>query len=347
MFFRKPAFLSLLLLLCAPLSQAKDWAVSVGGNDLQFHPATLTVNQGDTVTFTNAGGFHNVVSDTSGLFSSGSASTNAWTVTVPFNDVGTFGFHCEIHGSPGSGMAGNVTVQSYGPPPPPPDFGLSAQSNSPSVGQGASTTDTITITPMNGFGGNVSFTASGLPTGVTASFASNSASSSTLTLNAGSAAAAGTSTVTVTGTSGSLTHSLPLSLTVNAAAPAFSIVPGISGSWYLPAQSGHGFNVEVMPNNGFLAYWYVYDNNGNNLWLVGEGSYSGGTATMDAYQVTGGMFPPNFDKTKIVRTKWGSLTMTFTDCNDATVQWTPIVPGYTSGSMQLVRLTSVQGVACP
>ena len=346
MSLRKPVLLMLMLLFCSPFVQAANWNVSVGGADLKFHPSTLTINQGDTVTFTNAGGFHNVVSDTGGLFSSGAASTDAWTLQVPFNNTGTFGFHCEIHGSPGSGMAGSITVQSY-PPPPPADFSLSAQSNSPSVVQGASATDTITISPMNGFSGAVTFSASGLPTGVTASFAASNATDTVMTLNASASAAVGTSNITVTGTSGALTHSLPLSLTVTAAAPAFSIVPGISGSWYLPAQSGHGFNVEVLPNNGFLAFWYVYDNSGNNLWLVGQGTYSGNTATMDAFQGTGGMFPPNFDKTKIVRTKWGTLTMQFTDCNNATMQWTPIVPGYTSGSMQLNRLTGIQGVACP
>lgn len=343
MFARKLSCLALFLLLCASFAQAKDWAVSVGGNDLRFHPSSLTVSPGDTVTFTNAGGFHNVVSDT-GLFSSGSASTNGWTLQVPFNTAGTFGFHCEIHGAPGSGMAGSVTVQASQPAP---DFGLSAQSNSPTVAQGGSVTDSITITPMSGFSDNVTFSASDLPDGVSASFAANGATASVLTLNASATAAVGTSTVTVTGTSGSLSHTLPLSLTVNAAPPAFSIVPGITGAWYLPAQSGHGFNVEVLPNNVFLAFWYVYDNNGNNFYLLGQGTYAGDTATMDAYEATGGMFPPNFDKNKIVRTKWGTMTMRFSDCNNATVQWAPIVPGFTSGSMALIRLTEIKGVSCP
>jgi hypothetical protein len=242
----------------------------------------------------------------------------------------------------GVGMARMITVQDYDYPPPAPDFSLSAQSNSLSVTQGGSVSDTITVSPTNEFSGNVTLSASGLPSGITASFASD-----VLTLSASANAATGTSSIIVTGTSGNLSHSLPLSLTVNAAAPAFSIVPGITGSWYLPAQSGHGFNVEVLPNNGFLAFWYVYDNNGNNLWLVGQGTYAGDTATMDAYQGSGGMFPPNFDKTKIVRTKWGTLTMKFTDCNNATAQWAPIVPGYANGSMDLVRLTSISGLACP
>ena len=337
---------ALLLSAVAP-AWAADHQVTLSG--LSFSPSALTINQGDTVTFTYAGGSmpHNAVAD-DGSFNSGSASSSAWTYTTPaFNTTGAFRYYCVIHGAPGGvGMSGTITVQSYNPPPPP-DFSVAAQSGSATVTQGASATDTITITPTNGFSGNVAFTTSGLPSGVTASFGSSTATSSVLTLNASASATTGISNITVTGTSGSLTHSVPISLTVNAAASNFSIVPGITGSWYLPAQSGHGFNVEVLANNGFLAFWYVYDNSGNNLWLVGQGTYAGDTATMDLYQGTGGMFPPNFDKTKIVRTKWGTMTMTFTDCNNATAQWTPIVPGYASGSMALQRLTGVTGVACP
>jgi len=246
----------------------------------------------------------------------------------------------------GVGTAGSVTAQDYGYPPPTPDFGLAAQSYNLSLAQGGSANDTITVMPMDGFSGNVTFDASGLPSGVSANFASN-----VLTLNASASASTGTSNITVTGTSGSLTHSLPIALTVTAAAPAFSIVPGITGSWYLPAQSGHGFNVEVIgaPGNanGMLAFWYVYDNAGNNLWLVGQGSYVGDTATLNVQSGSGGMFPPNFDKTRIVRTNWGTLTLKFIDCNNATAQWNPVIPAYPNGAMDLVRLSSVSGLACP
>ncbi|HEX7917474.1 hypothetical protein [Rudaea sp.] len=246
----------------------------------------------------------------------------------------------------GVGTAGIVTTQDYGYPPPTPDFSLAAQSYNLSLVQGGSVSDTITVTPMDGFSGNVVFSASGLPSGVTANFASN-----VLTLNADAGAATGTSSITVTGTSGSLTHSLPIGLTVTAAAPTFAIVAGITGSWYLPAQSGHGFNVEVLKgpgqDNGMLAFWYVYDNAGNNLWLVGQGSYVGDTATLQVQTGSGGMFPPNFDKTRIVRSNWGTLTLKFSDCNNATAQWNPVIPAYSSGSMDLVRLTGISGLACP
>jgi plastocyanin len=45
---------------------------------------TVTINPGDTVTWTNAGGFHNVVSDT-GLFTSGAPSgTLGWVFSHTF-----------------------------------------------------------------------------------------------------------------------------------------------------------------------------------------------------------------------------------------------------------------------
>src|SRR5260370_227317 len=81
--------------------------------------------------------------------------------------------------------------------------------------QEASGACTITVTLQNGFNGSVSLSASGLPSGVTASFnPSSTASTSALTLTASSTAATGTVTVTVTGTSGSLTKTTTISLTV-------------------------------------------------------------------------------------------------------------------------------------
>ena len=53
-------------------------------------------------------------------------------------------------------------------------------------------TSTITVTPQNGFSSSVSLSASGLPSGVTASFSPNPANtSSTLTLTAASSATIG------------------------------------------------------------------------------------------------------------------------------------------------------------
>jgi hypothetical protein len=96
-----------------------------------------------------------------------------------------------------------------------PNYTLSASPTSLSIVQGTTGTSTITATPQNGFGGSVSLSASGLLSGVTASFSPNPATTtSTLTLAASSAATTGTVTVTITCTSSTLIRSTTITLTV-------------------------------------------------------------------------------------------------------------------------------------
>ncbi|MCB0638964.1 MAG: lamin tail domain-containing protein, partial [Lewinella sp.] len=104
--------LSLLLLISA-------WAVAqtnhqVTASGLTFSPADLVIEAGDTVTWTNAGGFHNVngsqatYPDNPEGFSSGAASSDAWTFQHVFTLPGTYGYQCDIH--VGANMVGSVTV---------------------------------------------------------------------------------------------------------------------------------------------------------------------------------------------------------------------------------------------
>jgi len=97
----------------------------------------------------------------------------------------------------------------------PPSFTLSANPTALSVAQGSNGTSTITVNGQNGFTGSVSLAASGLPSGVTASFnPTATTTTSTLTLTASNSATTGAATVTITGTSGSLTATTTVSLTV-------------------------------------------------------------------------------------------------------------------------------------
>jgi len=110
---------------------------------------------------------------------------------------------------------------------PAPSFTLGASPASLSVAQGASGKSTFTVNKLNGFTGNVTLAASGLPTGVTAAFATNPTSgSSVLTLTASSTAATGSTAVTIKGTSGSLTASTNIALTVSCTPT--TIIPYIS-----------------------------------------------------------------------------------------------------------------------
>ncbi|GAB3095945.1 hypothetical protein GCM10027159_14440 [Lysobacter terrae] len=109
-------------LLSSATASAANHTVNAQSN-LTFSPKTLTITAGDTVTFHNNGGLHNVVSNPGAVTSfrcangcdgaggNGNASSALWSATVSFPTAGTVGFYCEIHGAPGSGMSGTITVQ--------------------------------------------------------------------------------------------------------------------------------------------------------------------------------------------------------------------------------------------
>ncbi len=117
-----------------------------------------------------------------------------------------------------------------------PNFSLSSSISSLNLNVGATGTGTVFVTPQYGFAGAVTLSASGLPSGVTASFSPNpTTGNSVLTFTAGSAAAPGLTNVTISGTSGSQTVTTSVALTINplgftlAAAPAeVFLAPGTS-----------------------------------------------------------------------------------------------------------------------
>lgn len=75
-----------------------------------FSPQTVTVQAGQPVCWSWAQSIsHNVHADDDS-FTSGAPSTTGNFQTT-FNTPGTFGFHCQVHGSPGAGMFGTIIVQ--------------------------------------------------------------------------------------------------------------------------------------------------------------------------------------------------------------------------------------------
>jgi len=148
--------------------------------------------------------------------------------------------------------------------------------------------------------------------------------------------------------------SMPLvRLTQPATAPNESPIGTLSachsGSWYNPAQSGHGLFVEVLgepPARSLLAVWYAYLD-GAQRWLIGTGAVNGDRATLDMIVTQGAGFPPAFTPASVQRIPWGTLTFQGIDANNARIDWAGTLPGYGSGGMDLTRLTAQFGRECP
>ena len=256
---------ALLLLLACTAAHAEDHRVTVGGTymdggysypQLSFSPGTINANVGDTVTFVNGGGTHNVASDTGapmtfrcangcdGSGGDGNPSGSGWSSTITLTATGTIGFHCEVHGT--MGMTGTINV-----------------------------------------------------------------------------AGAGTTSVPIT--------------------------PGFSGTWYDPAQSGHGIFIEVLANSQFVAWWFTFTPDGQQAWFgnVGTIDPATNTVTLHPVQTQGGRWIPNFDPANVTQPPWGTLTFSFTDCDHGRVDFDSTVAGYGTGHMDLSRLTHIGGLACP
>lgn len=108
------------LLVPADSALAANQTVTASDNPYNaFTPPAVTVLQGETVTWNNVSGPHNVHFDDG--FTQPDMVAAPWTVSRPFPTVGTFTYICQVHPSE---MTGTVTVQAPGgtpgPGPPPP-----------------------------------------------------------------------------------------------------------------------------------------------------------------------------------------------------------------------------------
>jgi outer membrane protein assembly factor BamB len=174
-----------------------SWSAASGATSYNLYRSTTAGGEGATPVAT-------------GIVSTSYTNTGLTNGTTYFFTVAA------VNGFGTSGQSNEVSATPTAPPPPTgSDFSLSAFPASLSIRQSSSGRSTTTVLPVSGFKGTVSLSASGLPSGVTASFnPSSTASTSTLTLTVSRSTTTGTSTVTITGLSGSLTHTANVTLTV-------------------------------------------------------------------------------------------------------------------------------------
>ncbi len=127
---------------------------------------------------------------------------------------------------------------------------------------------------------------------------------------------------------------------------SYEVTNEITGAWFDPAHDGEGFVVEYLNESVVVVYWFSYDENGNQAWMVGVGPVSGNKVTISKLtRPVGAKFGVDFDPNDVVREEWGSLTLEFGSCTGATASYSGPA-GFGDGTFRLSKLTSIAGNAC-
>lgn len=118
-----------------------------------------------------------------------------------------------------------------------------------------------------------------------------------------------------------------------------------TGTWYDPAQNGHGLFLEVLPDNLLVAYWFTFDREGRQAWFGGVGAIDGRRARVPVNRAAGGRFIPDFDASQVSFPALGHLDLEFDSCREGRVEF-DLGQGFGRGSMRLQRLTVPLGAEC-
>jgi len=120
----------------------------------------------------------------------------------------------------------------------------------------------------------------------------------------------------------------------------------LSGSWYDPTHSGEGYVLEVLTNQQVLVYWFSFDTLGNRRWFYGVGEIAGNSIVFDQmFTTSGGIFGAGFDSGLVEVVPWGSMELEL-ECITGEARFTPTEAGFPAGTLNLDRLTFLDGLSC-
>jgi hypothetical protein len=219
-------------------------------------------------------------------------STNTTYTDTAVTPGVTYAYTIVAHDPAGNTSAPSNTASATVPVPAANDFSIGANPNAANVSAGQSAISTIATTVTSGAAQSVGLSASGLPSGASASFnppSITSGQSSTLTISTSILTPVGTAVVTITGTGSSATHATTLDLTVS---PASGPVPqltqwvgatetaaatSLTATFPAPTGAGHllvlgGASVYTGATNNITS---VTDSGGNTWVPIGRYSVSG------------------------------------------------------------------------
>ncbi len=116
-----------------------------------------------------------------------------------------------------------------------------------------------------------------------------------------------------------------------------------SGLWYDPARSGEGIELEILPNNQALVYFFTYPPNGvagKQTWLFGMGDVVG-----NGIEFADVRLGSRSAAGAVSSQHWGRFALTFDSCSSGGMRWDGPA-GWGSMEVPLQRLSALSGLGC-
>jgi len=140
----------------------------------------------------------------------------------------------------------------------------------------------------------------------------------------------------------------------------FKINSGLNGAWLNPETTGQGILMEMLPSLdlGFMG-WYTFDAQApaddaattigyaGHRWLTGLGSINreNNSITFDLVNTTDGIFNNNQAVNNSAASTYGTMTITFIDCSNATVEFN-FIQQELNGTFSIQRISTDNVALC-
>lgn len=122
------------------------------------------------------------------------------------------------------------------------------------------------------------------------------------------------------------------------------VVPGHSAMWRDPDRMGEGWVLELLDDGRAVLYWYTYDDDGGQRWLIGVGERRGNRVAFPEMLITsGGRFGPDFDPDDVENAAVAGVTLLFENCDRA---WLDFEGFDIRGRYRPHRLSSTMDLDC-
>ena len=130
--------------------------------------------------------------------------------------------------------------------------------------------------------------------------------------------------------------------------PSTDVLDGISGAWYDPTHDGEGWFLEYLGNNNVLMYWFSYDDQGNQKWMLDVGTIDANNLITFANmsQKNGTFFGDNFNPVNVNNVDWGTMQMQINDCNSLSVSYDSIIGIYGQGALNASKIVGIDQIEC-